>query len=232
MAASFLSLPGEVRNKVYKHLLISEKTITPWKGGHGLSPTILATNSLVNQEASALLYGENSLFLAPDYPQRDVAEDFLASIGELNAGKIRSLYLEVPPLNHSSLPIQEGKSIFDETGSATLNMITGVCTQIETVTISPRNIRIVGQHEVPLSFPDGTFSFREGTHDQVLGMIDARLRQIPNLKRVIVEVYSESTAMNKKQVMEALGWEVKDVGPRPSPDPDKDLDWFEDEFSA
>ena len=61
---SFLDLPPEVRLKIYRYLLLTRlnKCIEPIfnMAQHDLQPAILRTCGLIKQEASAVLYGENS----------------------------------------------------------------------------------------------------------------------------------------------------------------------------
>ena len=61
---SFLDLPAEIRLKVYRYLLLTRSTkfMEPTfnVAQHDLQPAILRTRSLINKEAGAVLYGENS----------------------------------------------------------------------------------------------------------------------------------------------------------------------------
>lgn len=49
---SFLNLPGEIRNMIYKQLLTSEKPINLWfLGKSSIGTTILYTNKTIYREA-------------------------------------------------------------------------------------------------------------------------------------------------------------------------------------
>lgn len=61
----FLKLPPEIRNEIYKHLLLAEKPIPGLNfvpggtGPRGLHPNILATCSQIQREAQPILYEGN-----------------------------------------------------------------------------------------------------------------------------------------------------------------------------
>ncbi|CAI7667211.1 unnamed protein product [Penicillium bialowiezense] len=146
-------LPGEIRNEIYRYLLVAEKRLIPWKDGYDLSLSIIATTKKLQIETSSILYGDNTFFLTPGYPERDRSETFFKTIGLFNAGQIRSIRLDFPSLSVTSLPIPAETPVFEQIASATLDIITAICRNIEIVTVTPQEIRIVGQYDSPFAFP-------------------------------------------------------------------------------
>ncbi|KAK1243628.1 hypothetical protein MKX08_001766 [Trichoderma sp. CBMAI-0020] len=82
---TFMGIPREIRMKIYRHLLLSERPVTVhggWKEVHrsnrlSLPMGILRTCQVVHDEASAVLYGENVfvyLLRDPIYPQRAIRD--------------------------------------------------------------------------------------------------------------------------------------------------------------
>ncbi|EHK50646.1 hypothetical protein TRIATDRAFT_52857 [Trichoderma atroviride IMI 206040] len=82
---TFMGIPREIRMKIYRHLLLSEKPITVhggWKQVHrnnqlSLPMSILRTCQAVHDEACVVLYGENVfvyLLRDPIYPQRAILD--------------------------------------------------------------------------------------------------------------------------------------------------------------
>ena len=99
MLTNFLSLPGEIRNEIYRYLLVAEKRLIPWKDGYDLSLSIIATTKKLQIETSSILYGDNTFFLTPGYPERDRPETFFETIGLVNAG-LRALGLPLLLARH------------------------------------------------------------------------------------------------------------------------------------
>lgn len=89
-------------------------------------------------------------------------------ISLVDADQIRSIHLDFPLLSVTSLPIPAETPVFEQIASATLDIITATCRNIETVTITPRQIRIVGQYDSPFAFPEGILSFPDESQDQIL----------------------------------------------------------------
>lgn len=64
---SFLDLPGEIRNQIYKELLLLLPFSTPRiLGGPTIYPQILAVCRKVHEEAKQILYGCNTFLAHPD----------------------------------------------------------------------------------------------------------------------------------------------------------------------
>lgn len=64
---SFTDLPGEIRNKIYNHLLIIPSLSTPrLLGDPPLYPQILSTCRQVHEEARQIMYGCNTFLAHPN----------------------------------------------------------------------------------------------------------------------------------------------------------------------
>lgn len=64
---SFLDLPGEIRNQIYKDLLLIQPVSAPRVlGDRPIYPQILAVCRKVHEEASQILYGSNTFLAHPN----------------------------------------------------------------------------------------------------------------------------------------------------------------------
>ena len=70
----FEDLPGEIRVKIYRFLLIDDEYVEEIEtlGETELDPSILRTNKKIHNEAAAILYGENHFvwYLRGDQPRK------------------------------------------------------------------------------------------------------------------------------------------------------------------
>lgn len=110
MPTSFLSLPAELRNIVYSHLLIQDLPFDPWTKSpskNGLATSLLLANKHISHEASSVLYGQNMFDFSPisrwhvnhqNVSLEDAVASFLKRIGEKNASCIRRVCIDFPRL--------------------------------------------------------------------------------------------------------------------------------------
>ncbi|KAI0424400.1 hypothetical protein F5Y09DRAFT_324522 [Xylaria sp. FL1042] len=109
MPASFVRLPGELRNKIYEVTLLRQEPIyVPCSNIFGLIPRNLTTgllrvNKVVHREASSLFYNKNYFNLSHAGP-KDVIS-FLEQIAH-NATYIRHVMIDFP----NFLCLDPGKS--------------------------------------------------------------------------------------------------------------------------
>lgn len=93
----FLDLPGEIRNMIYKTLLVKPDPllvprcdILPWRH-HWLA--LLRANKQIHHEAASIMYGFNTFVL--DRPLRWFPlSGFLERIGPVNGGHLRKLIFD------------------------------------------------------------------------------------------------------------------------------------------
>src|SRR5882762_3499104 len=96
---NFLSLPGELRNRIYELLVLHQEpiNISEYLSLPGelrnriykLTPGLLRTSKTVHREASSLLYSQNRF----DFTEVSLkmAASFLEKIGRINANSIRHI---------------------------------------------------------------------------------------------------------------------------------------------
>ncbi len=95
----FLRLPPELRNKVYRLLLVSDKTFTVGLRFGSFDTSLLTVNRQIHQEASGIFYEENtfripqSLFVGPHILDQ---LDSLYRLSRSRLAQLRSLIVEIP----------------------------------------------------------------------------------------------------------------------------------------
>ncbi|KAJ5352659.1 hypothetical protein N7452_001633 [Penicillium brevicompactum] len=198
MPASFLDLPGEIRNEIYKYLLVHDGTIKPWRGDHALSPNILATNKAILREGRSILYGSNCFDFTLWNRNPSWIEVFFGTIGIINMGYFRSIRIGFPRPNWG-----RGPFTIHEVSLNNIIMIGGFCGRLESVTITPISIFVLGNY---LSGPPYPFEL----YGPVLAQVDSHFRVIPTLKQITVEA-PPCLGMNLRKMMEGFGWVIRNA---------------------
>jgi hypothetical protein len=195
---NFLSLPGELRNKIYAQVLVLEESIDPWSWSQklALNPTLLCANKAISLEASSLLYAQNG-FDFTKYEFERVAE-FLDKIGRHNTKHIRRVYIDFPHIEDDATLDLEDHS------NRVLAKIRSECVNLSTVITSLGSTNAM---ELKLDAFDSPKLV-----DKALALVDAQLRAILSLKEVIVEVYEDGPSADIRRKMEAYGWSMKTNG--------------------
>ena len=112
-AIGFLDLAGEIRNQIYKYILVDKERRGSRKSHKKLQAQILRTNRQVYGEASSILYGDNTYHIdvQPDMvlasrcprlsrdPKLALAKDWSINISLLDPGKHEEEYAAEIPLN-------------------------------------------------------------------------------------------------------------------------------------
>lgn len=214
MPISFLDLPGEIRNEIYKHCLVRDKPITPWKGAkYGLSTEILYLNSQLHHEAVYMLYALNSFNLVrrgADVWDHRVMSWFLGTIGSKNASLLRSIQINYPRVwCYKSETKGRTLMIVEDHSRENYQMIQKSCPDLRTIKI-----------------PLGTARFWEGTSrypwynylvpplpntpGPYVAFVDSHFRGIA--KDIVLEVYKEDLEVEEgwyKEIMmemQNFGW--------------------------
>ena len=108
--AGFLDLPPEIRNDIYRLVLVQEEFVDFPLGGPtdrpNLSAALLATCRQISEEAAQILYGDNKFVLRRDFRERGKLHEnpwseigwkdnyaFLSRMGPHNVANIRNLKL-------------------------------------------------------------------------------------------------------------------------------------------
>lgn len=198
MPASFLGLPAELRNEIYKYLLLRSEPFHPLckpsSGKRGLVPNLLSTNTTILREARAVLYGHNCLdFNKPWYP-KDVPE-FLDSIGLINASHIRCVLIRFPLLRET-----EGDVSLDEDDLRLLEKVQSHCTHLKT---------IIADISSTMDVESLLGSFDPAICDKALTLLDAHFRAIPSLPEIVIELPESPQNLEIRRKMQSRGWILK-----------------------
>lgn len=189
----FLSLPAELRLRIYKLLLVRPRPLTVhYAPGSERTLGILGACKVTYREAAPVLYGQNRL----DFTDVSAiaAERFLRWVGARNADSVRHIAIHLPALRHGIRP--GGDAAARRNVQAALAPFARHCPGLRTVTLT--HTTPVIQH-LP---PDLLRYAAEGIR-HVLALEGAS---------VIVEVCRRpDTRQPAMQCMvEELGWRVED----------------------
>ncbi|KAI9725083.1 MAG: hypothetical protein M1812_000359 [Candelaria pacifica] len=96
---AFLSLPPELRNKVYRLLLVSTKTFTVGLRFGSFDTSLLCVNKQIHEEASGIFYEENTFRIPQSLFISCATLDQLRDLYRLPASRLRqlrNLNVEIP----------------------------------------------------------------------------------------------------------------------------------------
>ena len=107
---SFLDLPPELRNNVYRYCLVSPRRLQVYKrlgpacsNRTTLTPQLLVCCRQIRDEATAILYGENTICLPEGLATAGYAAEFVKQIGRDNAELVLHLELSIAYLNEDGI---------------------------------------------------------------------------------------------------------------------------------
>jgi hypothetical protein len=205
---NFLDLPDEIRNRIYEIVLIilhplyvfqdpgsPVATFAPDRPRQWLA--LLHTNRQISVEACAVLYAINH-FEFVDITQRQVGvlRSFLDCIGPVNAASLSHLCINFPVAE--SIDDQPGKVRLRDDSLQSLKLLQDRCTSLSTL-------------ETLVHFKNSSFFTRTDEFlQEALSQIDAQLKAIPSLERIIirVEVNDRVLTSSAKDLMQEFGWLV------------------------
>jgi hypothetical protein len=224
MRPGFLDLPGEIRNDIYKRLLVAPHrirllednsgrlVISTWKRHYEpLCTAVLATNRTIHDEATSVLYGWNrfdlvgilydSMFRWDLGIQDNLVASFLEQIGQRNASFLNHLYIDFPRAQGKCPDIA-----LSQGGARMLRLIRDSCTHIETLEI-PAGRGIWVEHNLYHDLMDG-----QGIQD-ALSLADEEFKAIKSLKKVILtlrgEPYGPGVPFLIRETISNLGWTIQ-----------------------
>lgn len=205
---SFLDLPRWVRDNIYQKLLVLAHPIhifqEPNSQIESFAPdrpvywlALLQTNRQIYTESKAVLYGMNQFHLEDITPrQADLLRLFLYCIGPTNAALISILCVNFPVVER--INDQAEKLELKPDGLQSVRLLQEKCTELTTL-------------ETIVHFKNSSL-FRELDDflREALLLIDARLRAIPSLRKIIVRFFDFNgiPTSSAKEFMEELGWTV------------------------
>lgn len=201
MSTNFLSLPGELSNKIYNHLLVREEPIDPW-GDHGLELNLCLANKTIHRETESVLYGQNSFDLSSSNSRLLVG--FLNRIGRDKAKHVRCLRINFPNIRYT----EDDVSLEDDS-VLILKKIQSECSDLKTLITSLPGLILLSLDA--LNNPR--------IIAKALELVDARFKAISSLQEVIAEVYGENITADTRMKMESFGWIVNVT------EPEEEGDW-------
>lgn len=186
---TFLDLPGEIRNEIYKLALVQKKPI-PINQQYGkavkLNMALFRTCKVVHEEASPLFYSLNQLDCA-DVSEAKIAS-FLARIGHRNASYISHMILDFPEFD-VHWPPDETEGVSVELFRRSMQLFASIRE------LSPRLTMVtlrLQDAEYTLKYLEcalrADMSDREEIVRQVFPLVDAQFRNISSLKTIVLEV--------------------------------------------
>ena len=244
MESSFLRLPGEIRTAIYLELLAAsapvvlqrDSTAGPRAAGsrsrsaspcekaqvqqRRIWPAILRTCRSVCSEAASVLYGANRFTLHnnvyPSEHQLRVLAAFLDAVGAANAGHIRHLCIPFPAIDLDGQ--RAGRMAITESSMRILGLVRRRCPGIRTLETSVESSD--SMECIDLMVVDDL-----GAVADIVSLFDARFRDIPSLKRIVVNLYDDPPDAMRRDIMLRQDW-VFNLLPRPGFGEDqRDIDW-------
>jgi len=148
-------------------------------------------------KASAVLYGLNHFTLV-DTTRHQVGllQSFLNCIGSVNAGLLSHLCISFPVAEN--VEGQPGKIMIREDGLRSLKLLQDKCTNLKTLETHVHSQNSRGL--IQASHDDSQF-IREA-----LSQIDAQLKSISSLSKIIVRFYDARPTLSVMELMQGLGW--------------------------
>jgi hypothetical protein len=213
-AFKFLHLPKEIRIYIYCKVLTVPHALylfqepnahvelfAPDKPHRWLA--LLLTNRQTRNEASVELYGTNQFHLVDTTPQQvKLLQTFLDIIGSENAASVSRLPINFPVLEDEYG--RPGDVKFRDDSLQSLELLRENCTKLSTLEILVH------------SKSNSVFKRADDSLQQALLLIDAQLKTIPSLGKIVVPVKARDGAPTSaaKEIMQGLGWVVVDNGGR------------------
>ncbi|KAF1845094.1 uncharacterized protein K460DRAFT_365986 [Cucurbitaria berberidis CBS 394.84] len=206
--ANFLSLPKGIRNSIYNEVLTlpcplylfqepgsQVETFAPDRPSGW--PAMLYINRQIHSEASAVLYRTNQFHLVDiTQEQLNLLQSFLDGIGPVNAASLSHLCLNFPVVESKNGHL--GKLKLRDDGLQSLKLLQDKCTNLSTLETLVHNKNAA------------IFRKTDDSLREALSLVDAQVKAIPSLKRVIVRfvVHDGVPTTSAKALMEGRGWVV------------------------
>ena len=199
---SILSLPGELRNNIYRLILshqdpISFSNYTYWLHDNRRkqhTPGIFRANKAIHHEASTFFYAENCFDFTTC--NAEAGASFLKRI-DRNAIHIQHIYLNFPKFQY----LDPGDITLEDHSARLLANIQRSCANLRTVRTSLQSTTAM---EYRLDKLD---HLRVAT--EALKMVDTKFKAMPSLPEIIVEVYEDGPSDYIRRKMTEYGWTMR-----------------------
>ncbi|MCJ1473364.1 hypothetical protein MMC13_002015 [Lambiella insularis] len=197
MSSKFFSLSREIRDQIYKLVLLHQELIDPWVDcdrRHKLTLELLHVNKTIHRETSSLFYAQNRFDFTMGTPE-DVAS-FLGQIGRINADYIRHICIGFPKF----LYLDSGNVTLEDDSVGILANIQSSCANLSTLTTSLDSTNAM---ELRLDALDNPKVVTE-----VLKLVNTHFRAISSLLEITVEVCEDGPSDHIRRKMESHGWTI------------------------
>lgn len=212
--STILDVPRQVRDNIYKRLLVlghplfifQDSVSSPIESFAPDKPprwlALLLVNRQVNDEARKVLYDMNHFILVDtSLDEVHLLCSFLDGIGSTNASLLSHLRINFPALEQPQ-PDQppRGKLTLTQGGLQSVTLLRDQCASLTSLemlvhTQSSRALVLAGDNDL------------QSVRDALLP-IDAQLKAIPSLTKIIVRFHTEHPADLVVALIQGLGWEV------------------------
>ncbi|KAK3994875.1 hypothetical protein QBC44DRAFT_235335 [Cladorrhinum sp. PSN332] len=208
-----LTLPREVREGIYRRALVVAHPLYLFTEGAShkielFAPerpvrwlALLYTNRQLYVEASATLYGSHQFVLVDTTrSQANLLQSFLDRIGSVNAGYLSHICINFPVTE--SVSCQAGEVTLREDDLGELKLLQKKCCNLKTLEmfVHSQNSRglIMASHD----------SKNSQCVREALSQVDAQLKGIPSLCKVLVRLYDGPLVPEVTELMQSFGWDV------------------------
>lgn len=196
MSISFLTLPRELRDKIYEFCLSHEELICPWGGFYEkeLSSGLILTSKTINREASMVLYRNRFDFTNITL---EGVTSFLEKIGR-NVDYIQHVCIDFPRFRD----LEMGTVAIEDNDSYVLASIQSNCINLKTLTTFQGNMKSTKFNLIGLN---------PKIAPEALALVDSSFRAIASLQDIIVEVDDDCLSDYMRELIESHGWTIVDV---------------------
>ncbi|KAF7908516.1 uncharacterized protein EAF01_004271 [Botrytis porri] len=210
MSTNILSLPRELRNKIYEELLVCESFIEIDSElrflPRNLTQGLLFTCRTIHGEATSVFYAQNSF----EFDLWD-AQGLLNKIGPINASYIRHIATTFP----SFYDLEPSSIELEASDSQDLLQIQNDCTSLITL---ETDLESTNTWLIKLDGLDNLNIVAEA-----LALVNSRFRAIPSLQSITVNLYEEGPGDYIRGKMMNHGWTINTTENPPSDDDGNDV---------
>lgn len=207
------SLPRKVRKDIYRRVLVVAHPLYLFTEGTShkielFAPerpvrwlALLYANRQLYAEASATLYGSHQFVLVDTTrSQANLLQSFLDLIGSVNAGHLSHMCINFPVAE--SVGCEAGEVTLREDDLRGLKLLQMKCCNLTTLKtfVHSQNSRdlVMASHD----------SKNSQCVRETLSQVDAQLKAIRSLCRILVRLYDGPLAPEVTELMQSFGWDV------------------------
>ena len=129
MVSSFLSLPGEIRNKIYEIILVDKDPIDPWRLGFA-SRSLFRVSETIRHESTSLYFSKNCFDLT-SWTHMGI-DKIMKRFGTNNLPMLQHVYFPCPILQST----RPERAVLDKAERIFLTRLSESCPNLEIITLS------------------------------------------------------------------------------------------------